>query len=328
MTVSAPWPVLYTDAEKFPLTTELSAEASKHNLDLRLVTGHQPVDMVREGGDCLGVVLFYGSATDDLLEQLPKCRVVSRVGTGYDTIDIDSALRRGVMVTYVPDFSTEELSNQVLMFVLAFQRRLPFLTAASHLHRWPSAVDFPMSERLSTQSLGILGLGRSGLAAARKARAFGLTVRAWTRTPKPDLMDRLDVRRVDFDEALACDYVSIHLPLTNETRGLIDERALGRFTRGAVLINVSRGAIVDTQALIEALSAGHLGGAGLDVVDPEPLPPESALWDMPNIIITCHTAAYTRQAQTSAIAAAFADTGAVLSQRPPSHPIPEMAIPL
>jgi phosphoglycerate dehydrogenase-like enzyme len=317
---------MYTDAEKFPLTPELSAEASRHNLDLRFVRGHQPVDMVREGGDCLGIVLFYASVTDDLLEHLPRCRVLARVGTGYDTIDVPSALRRGVTVTYVPDFSTEELSNQVLMFVLAFERRLPFLAAATRLHGWPSAVEFPMPERLSTQSLGILGFGRSGEATARKARAFGLAVRAWTRTPKPDLMDRLGVHHVGLNEALASDYVSIHLPLTKETRGLIDGAALKKFTRGGVLINVSRGAIVDTQALMDALRSGHLGGAGLDVVDPEPLPQQSPLWDMPNVILTCHTAAYTRQAQTSAIAAALADAGAVLSQRPPSHPIPEMAV--
>jgi phosphoglycerate dehydrogenase-like enzyme len=317
--------MLYTDAEEFPLTPDLLAQARAANLELRFVDGHDFADLAREGESCAGMFLFFGYVTDELLEQLPHCRLLVRVGTGYDRIDVQAAIRRDVTVTYVPDFSTEELSNQVLMFILAFSRRLPFLIAQGRRHRWPGVAEFPMPNRLSAQSLGILGFGRSGQAAAMKARAFGLKVRAWSRTPRPQLMRQIGVDEVSFEEALASDYVSIHLPLTEQTFGLIDDRALSYFKPDGVLINISRGGIVSTEALMDALRSGRLAGAGLDVVDPDPLPSDHPLWEMPNVIITSHTAALSRQAQITALATAFADAAAVLAGLEPENPVPEMA---
>jgi phosphoglycerate dehydrogenase-like enzyme len=182
----------------------------------------------------------------------------------------------------------------------------------------------PRIRRLSGQTLGILGFGDSGSRTAFKARAFGLKVLTWTRTPRPDAYAELGVTPATLNQTLACDYVSIHLPLTKATKGLIGREALTQFKPGGVLINIARGGIIDTDALLEALQAGKLGGAGLDVVEPYPLPKNHALWDLPNVMITSHTASLSDEALYEALSAAIDDAIAVLSGGMPTHLVPEL----
>src|SRR5262249_54902675 len=159
-----------------------------------------------------------------------------------------------------------------------------------------SIFEIPTPHRIAGQSLGLLGFGRTGQRTAEKARVFGLDVRVWTRTSRPDALARTGARAASFDEALGCDYVSLHIPLTPETRGLIGRAELAGCKPTAILINTARGAIVDTDALVAALRSHSLGGAALDVVDPAPLPPEHPLWDLPNVWITSHSASLSVEA--------------------------------
>jgi D-3-phosphoglycerate dehydrogenase len=228
------------------------------------------------------------------------------------------------MVTYVPDFCTEEMSEHVILCILAFARQLPALTRAACDHRWLALSELPTPRRAAGQTLGILGFGRSGQRTASLARALGLEVLASTRTPRPADFDRTGARPASLAEVLGCDYVALQLPLTAATRGLIDRNALRQMKPTAFLINVARGAIVDTQALVEALREGRLAGAALDVVDPAPLPPTHPLWDMPNVLITSHSAGFSEEAYRQSLFTVAADTVAMAGGLPPLHPVPEL----
>jgi phosphoglycerate dehydrogenase-like enzyme len=227
-------------------------------------------------------------------------------------------------VTHVSDFCTEELSDMVVLFVLAFARQLPALTEAARQHRWLSVAEIPTPERLQGRTLGLLGFGRSGRRTAEKARAFGLEVLVWTRTPRPEALAGVGGRPASFEEVLGCDYVSLHVPLTPQTAGLIDRQALERFKPEAVLINIARGGVVDTDALLEALQEKRLAGAGLDVVEPAPLPPSHPLWTLPNVLITSHSAGLSGAALRESLTSAIDDAAAVLHGQSPAHPVPEL----
>jgi D-3-phosphoglycerate dehydrogenase / 2-oxoglutarate reductase len=318
--------MLYTDAAEFPLPEELVARSREHGIELRMVNGHDPAEIHAAAEDAVGMFLYRARVDAALLDVMPHCRTLARVGTGYDLIDVEEARRRGVMVTNVPDFCTEELSDTVLLFVLAFARRLPDLLEGARRRHWMTVAELPKPRRLTGLTLGIIGFGKSGQRTAEKAHAFGLDVRVWTRTSRPDALTRTHAREASLEDALACDYVSLHVPLTAEAHGLINERTLQFMHADAVLINISRGAVVDTDALVEGLQEGRIAGAGLDVVDPAPLPADHPLWGMPNVLITSHTACISREALRQSQTSAIDDAAAVLSGRAPAHPVSEMQI--
>jgi len=316
--------MLYTDAGEFDLPDRYQQQALAAGIRIEMLVGHDPGEIAAFGADCQGLFLYRARVDETLLAVLPQCRLLARVGVGYDLIDVEAARRRGVMVTYVPDFCTEELSDQVMAFILGFARQFPYLMHQARQHEWQQASAIPAMHRLRGRTLGILGFGRSGQRTAEKARAFGIEVHVWTRTPRPELLARAGAHAASFEEALGCDYVSLHLPLTPHTNGLIGREALAQLKADAVLINISRGAIVDTGALVEALQSGRLAGAGLDVVTPAPLPPEHPLWSMPNVWITSHSGAFSLEAREEALSTVFEDVLRVRAGRPPLHPVPEL----
>ncbi|HVC82603.1 MAG TPA: C-terminal binding protein [Chloroflexota bacterium] len=318
------WRMLYTDAGEFDLPDRYQQQALAAGIRIEMLVGHDPGEIAAFGADCQGLFLYRARVDETLLAALPQCRLLARVGVGYDLIDVEAARRRGVMVTYVPDFCTEELSDQVMAFILGFARQFPYLMHQARQHEWQQASAIPAMHRLRGRTLGILGFGRSGQRTAEKARAFGIEVHVWTRTPRPELLARAGAHAASFEEALGCDYVSLHLPLTPHTNGLIGREALAQLKADAVLINISRGAIVDTGALVEALQSGRLAGAGLDVVTPAPLPPEHPLWSMPNVWITSHSGAFSLEAREEALSTVFEDVLRVRAGRPPLHPVPEL----
>ena len=316
--------MIFTDAHEFELPERYLQLLRQAGIDVEMVSGHEPGAIAAHGGYCHGLFLFRARVDNALLAALPNCRLLARVGTGYELIDVEAARRRGVMVTFVPDFCTEELSDHVMACILGFTRQFPFILAQAREHRWLSPAEVPVPRRLRGRTLGILGFGRSGQRTAEKARAFGMEVSAWTRTPRPEELARAGARAATFEEALGCDYVSLHLPLTEATRGLLGREALARMRPHAVLINIARGAIVDTDALVEALRAGHLAGAALDVVQPAPLPPEHTLWSLPNVWLTSHSAAFSLEGTDEAWSTVVEDVMRVRDGRPPVHPVPEL----
>lgn len=319
--------VLYTDAAEFPLPEELAHLPSELGLELSFAETGDANEVRTLGKDVDAILLFRARVTAQLIDDLPRCRLFARVGTGYDLIDVGAAKDRGRLVTYVPGFATEELSDHVLMFVLAFAHQLPVMLDAQRRHYWPRNDQVALMPRLANQTLGILGFGRSGQRTAEKAAGLGLRVAVWTRHPDMAQLEEIGATTASFAAALASDFVSIHLPATSETDGLIGEREFSLMRQTAVLINVARGSIVQTAALVTALRDGHIRGAGLDVVSPAPLPADHPLWSLPNVLMTFHSGGVSREGRVQVIEAALREAAGVLRGEAPRFPVPEMVAP-
>ena len=220
------------------------------------------------------------------LERLETCRAIVRYGVGLDNVDIDAAQELGIAVGNVPEYGHEEISNHAIALLLGLSRKLFAFDAA--VRRGGTGIPAPQSvARLSRRTLGLVGYGRIGRRVAEKARAFGLEVVAYD--PYAGTADGVEL--LGLDELLGrADILSLHVPLTPETRHMIGARELALLAPGSLVINIGRGGLVDEDALAGALRCGHVAGAALDVTDVEPLPLDSPLLDAPNVILTPHVA--------------------------------------
>ena len=234
-------------------------------------------------------ILVAGTAIDrEVLEGLDKCKVVVRYGVGVDNIDLAAATEQGIVVAHVPDFCTEEVSTHALALLLACGRQLRRLDAGIHSGGWFTPA---LPHEVKRETLGIIGIGRIGGALARKARPLEMNIIAYDPYLDDAVIRERGAAKVSLEELLkTSDYVSLHAPLTPETRHMIGARELAMMKPTAFLINTARGPEVDEAALIEALQKGTIGGAGLDVFETEPLPAESPLRTMENVIMTPHMA--------------------------------------
>jgi D-3-phosphoglycerate dehydrogenase len=214
----------------------------------------------------------------------PNLRIIGRLGVGLDNIAVDEATRRGIWVTNVPDYCFEEVADHSVGMLLSFTRGLMHFDREVKAGRWePSTARL---RRLRTMTVGILGYGRIGRSTAQKLNGFGARVLAYTRSSK----EEQGVEFVPLDKLLReSEALIVHIPLTPETRHLLNRERLASMKKGAFIVNVSRGSVIDTDALIEALRSGHIGGAALDVLEDEPnVPP--ALLELPNVVLTPHIA--------------------------------------
>ncbi|HXF60260.1 MAG TPA: C-terminal binding protein [Caldilineaceae bacterium] len=232
----------------------------------------------------------------DLLDAAPRCRIVSRYGIGLDNIPVEHATRLGIVVTNVPDFCLEEVADHTLALLLACARRVVQFAAATRQGIWNLQAGRPMP-RLRGQLLGLVGFGNIARTVAQKAHALGLAVAAYTPRLTPAAAPPYVTVVNDLHTLLAqSDYVSLHVPLTPATRGLIDAHALRAMKPSAYLINTARGAVVDEAALLQALREGWIAGAALDVLSQEPPPPDHPLLGLENVIATPHAAFYSESA--------------------------------
>jgi D-3-phosphoglycerate dehydrogenase len=233
----------------------------------------------------------WATVDEAALEAMPRLRFISRLGIGYDMIDVDAAAARGVTVANTPDYCVEEVATHALALVLACTRGVVAADRQVRAGEWAATRLAPAPRRPSRTTVGVLGLGRIGALVAARARALGFPVIAHDPARPAD--------SAPFDEVLArSDVLTLHLPLTPETHRLIDAAALARMPRGAQLVNTSRGPLVDEEALAEALRSGHLAGAALDVYEHEPLPAASPLRDLPGVVLSPHAAWYSPEALT------------------------------
>ncbi len=228
----------------------------------------------------------------EALDIAPNCRVVSRYGIGLDNIPIGRATELGMLVTNVPDFCLEEVSDHVMALLLATARQLLPLARTPDRSGWTRETPRPIP-RVRGQTLGLIGFGNIARALVPKALGFGLRVMAYTpRLRQEDAPQDVEVTNDLAVLLAASDYVSIHCPLTEETAHIIDEAALAQMKPNALLINTSRGAVIDESALVQALKEGRIAGAALDVTDPEPPSGDNPLLSLENVIVTPHAAFY------------------------------------
>lgn len=231
-----------------------------------------------------------GQVSRELMDACPQLRAVARCGVGLDNIDLEAARERVIPVLYAPGSTTGAVAEHTLMLVLALSRRLCALSGAVREGRWEVRNSYNGAE-LRDKDLGIVGLGESGHRVAALGEAFGMRVRYYNRSAREAPYERLSL-----DALLEqSDIVSVHIGLSEETRHLIGERELERIKPGALLVNTSRGSVIDQRALAAALERGRLGGFAADVLEKEPPEPSEELLGNERTLITPHVAALTRE---------------------------------
>ncbi len=298
--------IVRLNATLFPVSEFETSLYEKYNLSPVQVEANSPEEIIPHVEDCDALFAISVSLPEAVVSSLSRCRVISRLGTGTDKIDVAMATREGILVTNVPYFCVEEQADHTMAMMLALARKLPQMARAMVEGAWShSKRQSRSNQRLSTQTLGLIGFGNSAIATAKRAKGFGMRVIATRRnmkTPRQEA-DNLGVEMVSLDTLLAeSDYVSLHLPLNSETYHMLDDAELGKMKLGAHLINTSRGALVDEMALVKALREGRLSGAGLDTfeeINPfteDEAPPDHPLLELDNVVLTPHVGAYSVQA--------------------------------
>jgi len=224
----------------------------------------------------------------EMIAAAPRLRAISNYAVGSDNVDLDAATERGIPVGNTPDVLTEATADLAFALILAGARRIVEGDAAVRAGAWTTwEPDWLLGREVHGATIGIVGAGRIGSAVARRAGGFGMKVLQWSPSRGGSLAKLLE----------RSDFVTLHCPLNEQTRGLIDDRALCSMRTTALLVNTARGPIVDTEALCRALQEGSIGGAALDVTDPEPLPSEHPLLSAPNLIVVPHIGSATHAAR-------------------------------
>lgn len=272
--------------------------------------------LVRLAAEATAIATCWAAVTERVLSAAPRCRLVARMGIGLDNIDVAAATRLGMLVTNVPDYCIEEVSDHAVALLLALARNIGYFHQASKGGEYHLSAAPPM-RRLKGRTLGLLGLGRIGRLTARKGAGLGLRVIAHTASGS-DHGSGLPM--VSWEQLLAeSDFLSLHAPLTPQTRRIINAQALSRMKPTACLINTSRGGLVDEAALWEALRENRLAGAGLDVFDPEPPDLTRPLFRDPRVIVTPHAAFVSEESLVDLRTRVARQIADVLSGRTPEN---------
>jgi D-3-phosphoglycerate dehydrogenase / 2-oxoglutarate reductase len=314
-------PLIAVTDSVFPSLDPAIAALKHLEPDIRLATSTSEADILAVASKADAVLVTYAKLPADLLRQLGRCKVIGRFGLGVDNIDIKKAAELGIVVTYVPDYCLREVSDHAMALILALARKVVYANALVQAGRWEMKAVVPI-HRLKDQILGLVGFGNIPQLIAPKAKAFGLRLLAHDPYVSEATADAHGVELVDFDRILEIsDYISVHTPLTAQTKAIFDGVAFRRMKRGAFFINTARGALVDEAALLRALDSGHLGGAALDVVAEEPLSGKSPLLGRSNVILTPHTAFYSVEALVELQTKCATDVARVLNGQAPVYPV-------
>jgi D-3-phosphoglycerate dehydrogenase len=275
---------------------------------------------LRVARDADALLATYAKITAEMIRQMTRCRIISRFGIGVDNVDIPAASERGIVVTKVPDYCIDEVSDHTMALLLSAVRKIPFANSMVHAGKWEMPAVVPI-HRLRGTVLGLVGFGRIPQLVAPKAKSFGMRVVSCDPYIPKEVFERAGVDSVEFGELLKIsDYISIHSPLLPETQGLFNADAFRQMKPSAYLINTARGPIVDEAALAQALDAGQLAGAALDVMPKEPTT-DSPLFGRANVIITPHTSFYSEESLVDLQTKAAEEVVRVLQGEAPKNPV-------
>jgi phosphoglycerate dehydrogenase-like enzyme len=320
--------VLYAE----PLPTglqEIVRQELPAGFRLEVVKSSGHGELVRRVAGADFVVAAAARIDGEVLAAAPRLVHVQHQGVGYDNVDVAACQQRGVTVALTPEGTTTGVAEHTFLLILALYKRLREAETALRAGGWPVWSLRSRSFELAGKTLGLVGFGRIGREVARRALAFDAAVLYYDPVRAPaDAEEALRASYAPLDELLQrSDVVSLHLPLTPATRGLIGERELGLMRPTAVLINTARGPLVDEAALVRALTSGRLLGAGLDVFATEPPAADNPLLALDNVVVTPHIAAGTRDAFRTKLRAIFANLQRVARGEPPANLVPELAPP-
>ena len=306
------WPT--TEPEETVLREEADAEAV-------VAPDGSEETLMSLAGDVDAIMTCFAQVTPNVLRAAPNCVAVGRFGVGVDNIAVDTATELGMAVTYVPDYCVDEVSDHVMALLLAFNRRIALFDNSVKNDGWGSIPLTMRMMRLRGKTLGVVGFGRIGQAVAQKALAFGLRALAYDPYMTAEQCALRGARKVeDMDDLLReSDFVTLHSPLNEETRGLIGARELDMMRPEAFLINCARGPLIDESALYDALTGGGIAGAGLDVMEDNHPPNDHPLLGLDNIIITPHVAFFSQEATLELEQRAAREVAYVLTGRMPDN---------
>jgi D-3-phosphoglycerate dehydrogenase / 2-oxoglutarate reductase len=293
---------------------------SKIGADLRLAEAPTPEAIVKIARQADAVLVTYAKITAEMIRQMSRCRIIARFGIGVDNVDVAAATDAGIVVTRVPDYCVDEVSDHAVALLLALVRKIPFANSLVHAGRWGMPAVVPI-HRLRGTVLGLVGFGRIPQLVAPKAEAFGIKVVTYDPYVSSSVTSASGVQKVDFATLLKnSDYVSIHTPLLPETHHLFNADVFAQMKSTAYLINTARGPIVDEAALVHALERKQIAGAALDVLSTEP-PVSSPLFGRNNVILTPHMSFYSEESLVELQTRAAEEVVRVLSGQLPRDPV-------
>ena len=282
------WKVVITDCDHGSIEEE-KEEFGRMGAKLILAQVQKEKDLILSCKEADGLLNQYALLTRKVLENLPKCKVVSRYGVGVDSVDLRAATDLGIVVANVPDYCMDEVANQAIAMLLTLIRKTAFFDQKVKSGQWDFHPGIPIY-RTKGKTLGLIGCGKIGLEVAKRISAFGVRVIVFDpyleKTPEGVELRDLDIVLRESD------FISIHCPLNDATRHLIGDKAFKKMEKRPLLINTSRGPIVDERALIQALEEGLLSGAGFDVLEKEPPDSQSPLLKMENVVLSPHVGFY------------------------------------
>lgn len=291
------WKCLRTEVRDLP-SYDIRVERAvlePHGVALESVDMDDPDAFARLAPHADAVLHMRGRLDGDRIARLARCRIIAHYGTGVDRLDVGAATRRGIWVTNGPRYAVDEVSSHAIALLLAVSRKIVAADRAVRAGQWHIKPIVPL-HRIAGGTLGLLGFGNIARATGRKGQTLGLRVIAYDPYVDPAVFAAERVERVSFEDCLSlAAFLSIHLPLTDETRGMVDRAALARMRPGAILVNTSRGGVIDEPALVDALRSGHLAGAGLDVFAHEPLATDHPLLALPNVTVSGHIGFYSEE---------------------------------
>jgi D-3-phosphoglycerate dehydrogenase len=280
--------VVITDCDHGSIEEE-KEEFGRVGAELILAQVQEEENLIRACREADGLINQYALLTRRGLEHLPNCKVVSRYGVGVDSVDLKAATDLGIIVANVPDYCIDEVANQTISMILTLIRKTAFFDRKVKSGQWDFHLGIPIY-RTRGKTMGLIGCGKIGLEVAKRISAFGVRVIAFD----PYIEKAHEgIGLKDLDTVLKeSDFISVHCPLNESTRHLIGEKEFQKMAKKPILVNTSRGPIVDEKALIQALAEGRVSGAALDVLEKEPPDPQSPLLKMENVILSPHVSFY------------------------------------
>ena len=313
-------PVVAVSDSVFPNLNPAGEVLSRIGAELLLAEASTPQAIMQVAWDADALLVTYAKVTAEMIGQMTRCRIIARFGIGVDNVDIAAATNASIVVTRVPDYCIDEVSDHTMALLLALARKIAFANSRAHAGRWEMPALVPI-HRLRGSVLGLVGFGRIPQLVAPKAKAFGLRVISYDPFVSAETMRRAGVEKVDFSELVrVSDHISIHTPLVPETNHLFNADVFRRMKPTAHLINTARGSVVDEEALAQALDEGHLAGAALDVLSQEP-PSTSPLFGRDNVILTPHMSFYSAESLIDLQSKAAEEVVRVLTGQAPRNPL-------
>jgi D-3-phosphoglycerate dehydrogenase len=291
--------ILFTGRRLFMKFADLGyfhRRAAEAGMRVVAVPGEDDRDLVDQAADASAVVLIARNIHREIIDAMQRCELIQTLSVGYDCVDVDHASSRGIPVSNTPAYCTDEVANHAMTLVLSVARKLQRIIPETAKGVWEYAYAKPI-HNFDGRTLGIIGLGKIGRRIVPKARGFGMQVAAYDPYVDDDIFMLMEVRRCyELEELLRqADYLTVHAPLTPETRHLLDAAAFGMMKRHAVVVNTARGSIIHEQALVEALAGGRIGGAGVDVLETEPPSPDNPLLHLDSAVVISHIAWYSEE---------------------------------